>query len=229
MFLAAGLIYTALGHDRIQGLGGIARALPISVAAFALGGVALVGVPPSGASLAKEFLLHAATETQQWWWAAVIQTGGIFTSSYLILVLAYALAPADERVTPELPIMRVQEVAAFVLALCSLLLGLVPWETYLSVPLHASPNSLSFATLTKLLWPILGGAVLAVFLGRWGGRTAQMPLGKSLVIAVDPIRRHALPFSKMIELVDDVFQRWAVAAVSLLIVAILFGAAMLAN
>jgi multicomponent Na+:H+ antiporter subunit D len=60
MFLAAGLIYTALGHDRIAGLAGIARALPISIVAFALGGIALVGVPPSGASLAKELLLQAA-------------------------------------------------------------------------------------------------------------------------------------------------------------------------
>ena len=190
--------------------------------AFALGGVALVGVPPSGASLAKELLLQAAAETQQWWWAAVVQIGGIFTSSYLILVLAHALAPANKQVAPQLPLRRVQEVAALVLALCSLLLGLVPWETYLSVPLHASPNSFSLATLTKLLWPILGGAV-------WGGRTAPTPLGKSLVTVLDLVRRYALAFSKMIEPVDGVFQRWAAATVSLLIVAILFGAAMLAN
>src|SRR5262249_45439093 len=150
MFLAAGLIYTALGHDRIPGLAGIARALPISVVAFAFGGLALVGVPPSGASLAKELLLHAATETQQWWWAAVIQTGGIFTSGYIILVLAHALTPADKQVTPELPVKRVQEVAALVLAVCSLLLGLVPWGTYLSVPLHTSSNLLSLGTLLKL-------------------------------------------------------------------------------
>ncbi len=229
MFLAAGLISTALGHDRILGLAGIAWAMPISVVAFALGGVALVGVPPSGASLAKELLLQAAAETQQWWWAAVIQTGGIFTSSYLILVLAHALAPADKRVAPQLPLRSAQEVAALVLALCSLLLGLVPWETYLSVPLHASPNSFSLATLTKLLWPILGGTVLAMLLGRWGSRTAPMPLGKSLVTVLDLFRRYALAFSKMFELVDDVFQRWAAATLSLLIAAILFGAAMLAN
>ncbi len=35
MFMAAGSIYAALGHDRIAGLAGIARALPISVLAFA--------------------------------------------------------------------------------------------------------------------------------------------------------------------------------------------------
>ena len=49
----------------------------MSVLAFALGGVALIGVPPSGAYLAKELLLQAAVETEQWWWAVVIQAGGI--------------------------------------------------------------------------------------------------------------------------------------------------------
>jgi hypothetical protein len=39
--------------------------------------------------------LQAASETEQWWWAVVIQAGGIFTSSYVLLVLAHALAPAD--------------------------------------------------------------------------------------------------------------------------------------
>ena len=63
MFMAAGLIYTTLGHDRIAELHGIARALPMSVLAFALGGVALMGLPPSGAYLAKKLLLDAAAET----------------------------------------------------------------------------------------------------------------------------------------------------------------------
>src|SRR5262249_8846120 len=40
MFTSAGLIYAALGHDRITELRGVGRALPASVLAFALGGVA---------------------------------------------------------------------------------------------------------------------------------------------------------------------------------------------
>jgi multicomponent Na+:H+ antiporter subunit D len=226
MFLAAGLIYTALGHDRIAGLAGIARALPISVVAFALGGIALVGVPPSGASLAKELLLQAAAGTRQWWWAVIIQMGGVFTSSYLLLVLAHALLPGDRPLTSRVPVPRIQEAAAFALALCSLLLGLVPWEPYLSVPVGISLDPLALDTLLKSLWLILVGAVLAILLGRWDDRTAQMLLGKSFVIVVDPIRRHALAFSKMIELIDDAFQEWTAATVSLLIVAILLGVAM---
>ncbi len=34
MFMAAGLIYAALGHDRIADLAGVARAMPVTVLAF---------------------------------------------------------------------------------------------------------------------------------------------------------------------------------------------------
>ena len=38
MFMAAGLVYAALGHDRIADLGGVARAMPVTVLAFAIVG-----------------------------------------------------------------------------------------------------------------------------------------------------------------------------------------------
>ena len=92
MFMAAGLMYATLGHDRISGLGGIGRARPLSLLAFALGGGALFGPPASGADLAKTLLLQAAAASGQWWWTVVLQAGGVFTSSYLVLVLVNALA-----------------------------------------------------------------------------------------------------------------------------------------
>ena len=58
MFMAAGLIAEALGHDRIAELGGIGRALPMTVFAFGLGGLSLMGLPPSGGFAAKWLLLH---------------------------------------------------------------------------------------------------------------------------------------------------------------------------
>ena len=69
MFMSAGLVYEALGHDRIAGLAGIGRALPITVFAFGLGGMSLMGLPPSGGFVAKAMLLTAAVAGGQWWWA----------------------------------------------------------------------------------------------------------------------------------------------------------------
>ena len=69
MFMAAGLIAKSLGHDRIADLAGVGRALPMSLIAFGLAGVSLVGLPPSGGFAAKWLLLSAAVSTGQWWWA----------------------------------------------------------------------------------------------------------------------------------------------------------------
>src|SRR5262249_1496441 len=134
MFMAAGLMYAALGHDRIAGLGGIGRTRPLSVLAFALGGVALIGPPPSGAYLAKELLFGAADHTGQWWWTLVMQAGGVFTASYLVLVLTNALGAGDIPVVSRDPAPRGPELAALTLAVCSLALGLAPWEAYLGIP-----------------------------------------------------------------------------------------------
>jgi len=228
MFMAAGLIYAALGHDRITGLGGVARALPLSVLAFALGGMALIGVPPGGAYLAKELLLQAAAETEQWWWAAIIQAGGIFTGGYLVLVLAHALGPADEPIKLRVDVRWSQEAAALALAVCSLTLGLLPWEAYLSVPRTTPSTSLVFEGLLSALWPVLGGAVLAILLGHWGPRLTRAP-SQSLVAMVGSIRRTALVLGRMVERMDGTLRQWPAAGLCLLLLTILFGAATLAR
>ncbi len=123
MFMAAGLVYTTLGHDRVADLRGVARALPITVVAFALGGASLIGLPPSGRFLAKWLLISAAITTAQWWWALVMLVGGLLTSAYVFIVVVRAIAPAPAGWTPQAPVSRYQEVAVLALALGSFLLG----------------------------------------------------------------------------------------------------------
>jgi len=227
MFMSAGMIYVALGHDRIASLRGIGRALPMSVLAFALGGVALIGVPPGGAYLAKELLRRSAVETEQWWWELVIQAGGIFTSAYLVLVLVHALAPADKPVTLRAHVPWYQEAAALLLALCSLLLGLVHWDAYL--PLPQGTRSTSFSVLEMLssaLWPVLAGCVLAILLGRWSDSLPRIPLRGPTAAIVDQIRRGALTVGETLERADVVLRQWPAAGLSLLALVIVLGAAM---
>ncbi len=126
MFMAAGLIAEALGHDRIGGLAGIGRALPIAVFAFALGGLSLMGLPPSGGFTAKAMLLTAAVGEGQWWWAVVILLGGLLAGGYVLLVLARALADPSEPLTLLSQIPRSRQAIVLALALGAVLLGFVP-------------------------------------------------------------------------------------------------------
>ena len=125
MFLAAGLVAVSLGHDRVADLGGLARRLPISLFAFGLAGVSLVGLPPSGGFAAKWLLLSVALDTGQWWWAVVLVLGGLLTGGYLVLVLVRAMEPPAAPLAEARPVARWREMIALALSLCALLLGLV--------------------------------------------------------------------------------------------------------
>ncbi|MBV9202086.1 MAG: NADH-quinone oxidoreductase subunit J [Alphaproteobacteria bacterium] len=126
MFLAAGLIAEALGHDRIARLAGIGRALPVTVLAFGLGGLSLMGLPPSGGFVAKAMLLSAAVSEGQWWWAVVVLTGGLLAAGYVFLVLARSLADPVEPLRLSATISPGRQAVVLALALCAVLLGFVP-------------------------------------------------------------------------------------------------------
>jgi formate hydrogenlyase subunit 3/multisubunit Na+/H+ antiporter MnhD subunit len=124
MFMSAGLIAVTLGHDRIADLGGLVRARPTSLLAFALAGVSLVGLPPSGGFAAKWLLLSAAVATGQWWWAVVIVLGGLLTGAYLVLVLMRALDEPAAPAAPLQPVAAWREAVPLVLALLAVFMGL---------------------------------------------------------------------------------------------------------
>jgi formate hydrogenlyase subunit 3/multisubunit Na+/H+ antiporter MnhD subunit len=123
MFMAAGLIAAALGHDRLAELGPAARAAPLAVLAFALSGLSLMGIPPSGGFTAKWLLLGASIATGQWWWALAVVGGGVLTGGYLYRVLSSALGG---EAGPAMAVAWRPQAVALGLALVSVVLGLLP-------------------------------------------------------------------------------------------------------
>ena len=123
-FLAAGNILLSHGDDRLGTISQGASRHRISLLAFALAGVSLMGLPPSGGFIAKWLLVTAAVEAGQWWWAAVVAGGGILAAAYIFRVLGLVMAAAP----PEIPALRrVPRVAAYTaltLALAAIGLGL---------------------------------------------------------------------------------------------------------
>ena len=125
MFIAAGVIAEALGHDRISSLGGAAQAVPISVAAFAIGGLSLMGLPPSGGFIAKVMLLTAAIQQGVAWIAVVVLLGGLLAGGYVLRVVVSALQrPEADASFVAIPLRR--QSMALVLALVAIVLGFIP-------------------------------------------------------------------------------------------------------
>lgn len=126
MFLAAGLIVEALGHDRIKELRGMGREMPVAFLAFGIGALSLLGVPPSGGFVAKWLLLTSAATTGQWWWVAVMTIGTLLAGGYVFRVVAPALAEPARPLARLSPVSRAREGIVLTLALCSVLIGLLP-------------------------------------------------------------------------------------------------------
>jgi len=124
MFLAAGLLYEALGHDRIAKFSGAARAMPTTFLTLGLGGLSLMGLPPSGGFAAKWLLLRASVASGQWLWALVLLVGGLLAAGYVYRILAPALS--SDPVALKAPPRRTGEAIALTLALVAVALGFAP-------------------------------------------------------------------------------------------------------
>lgn len=221
MFMAVGLVYKGVGHDRIGDLAGVGRALPISVLTFVLAGLALAGLPPSGAYVAKKLMLDAAGATGQWWWDLAMQIGGFLTAAYVVLVLVQALVPGREPVRVKAPVSRLGELAALGLALCSLLLGFAAATAGLPDALSGAFSAKELGSAAVLM---LGGAVLAAALAL---RLPRLPGGRTLGGLGPLLRGATVPVATTVVRVDGVLRQWPVAALWMVILAAGFGVAML--
>jgi len=217
LFMAAGLIYTAIGHDRIADLAGVARAMPVTVLAFAVAGLALMGVVPSGAYLAKNLLLDAADSSGLWWWTVVLQGSAVFTAGYVVLVLVNVLRRPGEPVALLARVSRLSEFAALFLATCSLLLAFAALGP---VPGSLIKNPLAPAELSSTTLVLLGGALLALGLAR---RSLFAAAGHGDTARDAAPRRAMVALGLAFEQADKLVRRWPSASILLVALAVLFG------
>ena len=123
MFMTAGNILLCCGHDRIADLDRVVQRLPLTLTAFSLAGISLMGLPPSGGFIGKWMLLDAALYSGQWWWALTLILGGLLTAAYVFKVVGYAFTPAKVNHEARMVPARM-EWTALLLALAAVLLGL---------------------------------------------------------------------------------------------------------
>lgn len=123
MFLAAGVLTKATGQDSVAGLSGAAQRLPVSIFAFGLAGMSLMGLPPSSGFLAKWLLISVSLANGYWIIAAMTLIGGLLAAVYVFRVLRQAFVSAPVQLVLH-PVSAASEWAALALAAASVVLGL---------------------------------------------------------------------------------------------------------
>jgi len=96
LFFAVGSIYLATHRTLASELRGIGRQLPWTMAAFAIGALSIIGLPPTVGFVAKYFLFVGAVEAGQWVVLVVLSASTVLSAAYYLRILRSAVfdAPA---------------------------------------------------------------------------------------------------------------------------------------
>jgi multicomponent Na+:H+ antiporter subunit D len=96
LFFAAGAIYTASHKTEVSQLAGIGRRMPWTMAAFAVGALSLIGIPPAAGFLSKWLMFQGAAVRGEWIVFAVLTVSTLLNAGYFLPILhaAFLREPA---------------------------------------------------------------------------------------------------------------------------------------
>ena len=100
LFFAAGAIYVAAKKTEIHQLKGIARRMPWTMAAFTIGALSMIGVPPTGGFVSKWYILAGAFEADNYVALMTIIASTALNAAYFLPIVYLAwFAREDEPVS----------------------------------------------------------------------------------------------------------------------------------
>lgn len=127
MFMAAGNILRYGNHDRISDLDRVVQRLPLTAAAFAIAGVSIIGLPPSGGFIGKWLILKMAIDQGNFWIVMTMLIGSLLAAAYVFKVLGHTFTSAQvPHEATHVP--RRMQWIALILAVMSILLAFISPE-----------------------------------------------------------------------------------------------------
>ena len=97
LFFCAGNLAETLGIHRVEDLRGVGRRMPWTMAAFTLGALGMIGVPPMAGFFSKWFLASGGLDVGQPWVIAVLIASSLLNAAYFLPVIwtAWFRAPPE--------------------------------------------------------------------------------------------------------------------------------------
>jgi multicomponent Na+:H+ antiporter subunit D len=97
LFMAMGCVFLRVGSVHIADLRGIGKRMPVTMAAFVVGGLGLVGVPGTVGFVSKWYLVLGAVQSGLWPVAVVILLSSLIALAYVwrVVEVAYFEAPPE--------------------------------------------------------------------------------------------------------------------------------------
>ncbi len=119
LFLAVACVVLRIGSDRIDDFAGLGRRMPVTMFAFVVAGLSMIGVPLTVGFISKWFLIQAAIEKGWWPVAALVLLSSLLAVAYIwrVVEIAYFRKPpeGEDRIT-EAPVSMLLPMGALILA-----------------------------------------------------------------------------------------------------------------
>jgi len=87
LFFCAGAIYVATGKKYISQMGGLGKKMPLTFAAFFIGSLGVIGLPPSGGFYSKWNLIIGTLEAQQTVFMIVLLISSFLNAFYFLPIV----------------------------------------------------------------------------------------------------------------------------------------------
>ncbi len=101
LFMCAGAIYVGAKRTEISTLGGLARVMPWTFGAFAVGAASIIGLPPMAGAWPKFYLMLGSLDTGSMIFIAALIASSVLNVAYLTPIVARAaLLPAERAADP---------------------------------------------------------------------------------------------------------------------------------
>jgi multicomponent Na+:H+ antiporter subunit D len=96
LFFCAGAIYVATNKTEISEMAGIGRRMPVTMAAYTIGALSVIGLPPMGGTWSKWFLALGTIDAHQYPLLAVLLLSSLLNIAYLLppAVVAFFATPS---------------------------------------------------------------------------------------------------------------------------------------
>lgn len=177
LFLICGAIMFRAHQDSLMQLGGIGRKMPFTMLMFAIGGLSLVGVPPTSGFTSKWIIYHALMQANEPFLALLSLVGSVLTLAYVAKFLHSAFLGQPSRDIEELEdAPRLMRIPMTILGVGCIITGIFPGIAL--YPINAVLGEYGMETLPITLsgiesglgaWNATGMAVMMVlaFVGAW--------------------------------------------------------------
>ncbi len=98
LFMCAGAIFVATGKKYISQMDGLGKRMPVTMAAFFIGALSIIGLPPGGGFISKWYLLFGALESDQLVFAIVLLGSSFLNCIYFMPIVykAFFKEPSPE-------------------------------------------------------------------------------------------------------------------------------------